>query len=276
MSTSARLTQHVVGAAAVTGLALMFAPTAGADTMPNGLTVSCNGDSQVHASCVIGGCPRVDGDYVVDAVHVMVNGGGQSEYGFKCINGATARHGFDITAGGSYKVGVQACRKVTVGSDKCTPWSDYVFHAPAPAAMPMPAPKAEPAPPPVVKKPDIKCPAGSPTPTVPDGQTCAPIPDVTNAIQASFGRPSLNSIPFNVTNTSAMEATCNYTATANSLNPLVAKKTTRQFNVPANGKHTESFPGAATLTTYNVTLSCHDAGGKQKSEMGHVETSVLW
>ncbi len=125
-------------------------------------------------------------------------------------------------------------------------------------------------------KPDITCPAGSPTPTVPAGQTCAPIPDVTNAIQASFGDPGLTSVDFNVTNTSNLTATCNYTATANSLNPLVPKKTTRQFNVPANGTHTETFNGAPTVTTYNVTLSCHDASGKQKAELGHVQTSLLW
>jgi hypothetical protein len=101
-------------------------------------------------------------------------------------------------------------------------------------------------------------------------------PPVTNAIQASFGDPGLSTLDFNVINTSALTATCNYTATANSLNPLVPKKTTRQFNVPANGNHTESFNGAPTLTSYNVTLSCKDASGKQKEELGHVDTSVLW
>jgi hypothetical protein len=103
-----------------------------------------------------------------------------------------------------------------------------------------------------------------------------PPPPVTNAIQASFGDPGLSTLDFNVTNTSALTATCNYTATANSLNPLVPKKTTRQFNVPANGNHTESFNGAPTLTSYDVTLSCKDVSGKQKDELGHVDTSVLW
>jgi hypothetical protein len=103
-----------------------------------------------------------------------------------------------------------------------------------------------------------------------------PPPPVTNAIDASFGDPGLSTLDFTVTNSSALTATCNYTATANSLNPLVPKKTTRQFNVPANGNHTESFNGAPTLTTYNVTLSCKDASGKQKEELGHKDLSVTW
>ncbi|OKH84254.1 hypothetical protein EB75_05565 [Mycobacterium sp. ST-F2] len=127
-----------------------------------------------------------------------------------------------------------------------------------------------------VEKPPIQCPEGSPTPTVPAGQQCAPIPIVTNAIQASFGDPGLTTLTFNVTNTSKLEATCNYTATTNSINPAVPKKTTRQFNVPANGSHTETFNGAITFTTYNAVLSCRDATGRQTAELGHVETSVTW
>jgi len=57
---------------------------------------------------------------------------------------------------------------------------------------------------------------------------------------------------------------------------FVPKKTTRQFNVPANGSHTESFDGTVTGATYNAVISCKDASGKQKAELGHVETSVLW
>jgi hypothetical protein len=247
----------------------LAAPVANADALSNGLDVTCTADSDVHTTCVIGGCPRVHGDYVVDAVHVMFNGI-QDEYGFKCINGATARWGHD--GGQKFTIGVQGCRKKDLEGDWCGPWADYTFNPPAaPAAPAAPAVPAAPA-----AKPDIQCPAGSPTPTVPDGQTCAPIPDVTNAIQASFGAPGATSVDFNVTNTSNIAATCNYTATANSLNPLVPKKTTRQFNVPANGNHTESFSGTVTFTTYNAVLSCKDASGKQKAELGHVETSVTW
>lgn len=31
-----------------------------------------------------------------------------------------------------------------------------------------------------------------------------------------------------------------------------------------------------TGATYNAVISCKDASGKQKAELGHVETSVLW
>ena len=121
--------------------------------------------------------------------------------------------------------------------------------------------------------------APAPAGALPNGLevNCNPEPgEITTAIQASFGAPGVSSIAFNVTNTSNIAATCNYTATTDSINPLVPKKTTRQFNVPANGNHTESFSGAPTLSTYNVVLSCKDASGKQKAELGHVETSVTW
>jgi hypothetical protein len=258
-----------VAAAGVALGVMMAAPVANAQPLSNGLDVTCNSDSDVHVSCIIAGCARVHGDYVIDAVHVMFNGI-QSEYDFKCINGQTARWGHD--GNNDFKIGVQGCRKKDLEGDWCGPWADYNYTAPVAAQAPAaPAKPDAPAP-----KPDIQCPAGSPTPTVPAGQSCAPIPDVTNAIQASFGSPGATSVDFNVTNTSNIEATCNYTATANSINPLVPKKTTRQFNVPANGSHTETFSGTVTFTTYNAVLSCKDASGKQKAELGHVETSVTW
>jgi hypothetical protein len=273
----------IVAAAAGVGVGVMMvAPAASADTLSNGLTVDCSPVGDGHQlGCVIAGCPRVHGDYVVDAVHIKPDGGEQIEQAFKCINGQTASYTFqsfnlpftDPKVGAN--LGVQGCRKKDLEGDWCGPWANYTWKAPAspaaPAAPAVPAVPAAPAP-----KPDIQCPAGSPTPTVPAGQTCAPIPDVTNAIQASFGSPGATSVDFNVTNTSNIEATCNYTATANSLNPLVPKKTTRQFNVPANGSHTETFSGTVTFTTYNAVLSCKDASGKQKAELGHVETSVTW
>ena len=40
--------------------------------------------------------------------------------------------------------------------------------------------------------------------------------------------------------------------------------TARQFNVPVNGNHTETFSGAPTFTAYSVELSCKDASGQQK------------
>jgi hypothetical protein len=253
------------------------APVANADKLSNGLEVNCNLENEHNLVCVISGCARVHGDYVIDAVHIMTFNA-QEEHEFKCINGQTTRYTTDPMFGtdGTRVVSVQGCRKKDLEGDWCGPWADYTFTRPAGAAPQAPAPQAPAAPAAPAAKPDIQCPAGSPTPTVPAGQTCAPIPDVTNAIQASFGDPGLTSLDFNVTNTSSIEAACTYTATANSLNPLVPKKTTRQFNVPANGNHTETFSGAITGTTYNAVLSCKDASGKQKAELGHVTTSVTW
>jgi len=284
-------------AAAVVGAAVSFtAPIASADKLSNGLTVDCTPVGDGHQlACVIGGCPRVNGDYVVDAVHVMESGS-QTEYPFKCINGQTATRTFQsynlpfTDPKVTIKIGVQGCRKKDFEGDWCGPWADYTYRAPAAPAAPA-APQKQPVvcpagseaysvlPPEQCKaapKPDIVCPAGSPTQTVPAGQTCAPIPEVTNAIQASFGAPGATSVDFNVTNTSNIAAACTYTATANSLNPLVPKKTTRQFNVPANGSHTETFSGTVTFTTYNAVLSCKDASGKQKADLGNVTTSVTW
>jgi hypothetical protein len=101
-------------------------PVASADTLPNGLTVSCQPNLQNNVDCLFGGCPRVC-DYVVDALHVLQDGGGvQIEEEFKCINGST----YLYTFGGpprQFSFGVQACRKVAIGSDKCTPFSRYTY-----------------------------------------------------------------------------------------------------------------------------------------------------
>lgn len=131
--TRTRTASYLALASAAVGLAGgLVLPVAHADTLPNGLTVSCNPNSADHVTCIIGGCPRVGGDYVVDAVHIRDSSGVQNELGFKCINGQTARAGFDRgRSAQGVTFGVQACRKVTVGSDKCTPFSSYTYWWPA-------------------------------------------------------------------------------------------------------------------------------------------------
>src|SRR5438128_2219385 len=115
----ARIT--TLAAAGTTGLGLLCAPAASADILGNGIDMSCKEDSPVHVTCVAGGCPRGHGDYVVDAIHFMVEGGQQVEQGFKCINGATASHDFQIVAGQNsiWTIGVQACRKKDLVGDWC-------------------------------------------------------------------------------------------------------------------------------------------------------------
>jgi hypothetical protein len=43
-----------------------------------------------------------------------------------------------------------------------------------------------------------------------------------------------------------------------------------------NPKYDDDLDGAPTLSTFNVTLSCKDAGGKQKEPLGDVTTSLTW
>jgi hypothetical protein len=117
---------------------------------------------------------------------------------------------------------------------------------------------------------------GSPVTEVPFGQTCPAIPAQTNKIQAAFGEPGLTSVDFTVTNTATLNATCDYVSTTDSLNPLVPKKTTRSISVPAGQSTTTTFDGAPTLSTFNVTLNCKDASGKQKEPLGNVTTSLQW
>ena len=268
-------------AAAVVGVAASFtAPIASADKLSNGLDVTCSGDSKIHQlACVINpsGCPRVNGDYVVDAVHVMQNGH-QDEYEFKCINGLQARHNISTTVDGPITLGFQACRKKDLEGDWCGPWANYTYRPPAePVAPPPPPPVQCPAGSvsPVVPagqqcqapQRKVKCPEGSPTPEVDLNQNCAPIPDVTGAIQASIN-PGFGKVTVNVTNSSKLNAKCTYDAT-----PF---DTHRDFSVNANSSTTLTFNAINTLTSYHVVISCRDASGKQAAEMGHVEQDVTF
>jgi hypothetical protein len=247
-------------AAFILGGPVLVAPSASADTLPNGYSITCtpNGSQLI---CNVSGCPRVFGDEAGDVVHIKMDDGYQNEPDKNCNNTTTAT--FSNVSPNPHKISIQGCRKHDLSSDDCGPWSDYTYIPPAPPQAP--------AGPPVMSN------AGDPVKCVGCGAPApAPVPDVINAIQASFGQPGLTSVDFTVTNTSNLDAVCHYTATANSLNPLVPKKTTRQFDVPANQTVVQPFNGAPTLTNYSVTLSCNDASGKQKAEMGHVDTSVLW
>jgi hypothetical protein len=256
-------------------------PVANADALPNGYDVNCTKSNDSQVVCTFAGCPRVFEDLAGDVVHTKIDGGPQSELPKACGNVTTQT----INTSSGFDLGIQGCRKSTFGSDDCGAWSNYKFTPPAPKVeAPIPpvqcGPNDEsptvPAGQQCKPKAMVKCPDGSPTTEALSLDKCAPIPDVTNAINASFGDPSLSTLDLSVTNTSNLEARCDYTATANSINPLVPKTTKRTFNVPPNGNHTESFSGAPTFTTYNAVLKCFDASGKQKKEMGGANLSVTW
>jgi hypothetical protein len=159
--TRRRVSASLAVAAALVGAGTLAMPVASADTLPNGFTVGCLPDRDDHVTCIIGGCARVHGDYVVDALHVMFNGH-QTEYDFPCINGATATFGTKGVP--NFTIGIQGCRKKDFEGDWCGPWADYTYRSPKPA---------EPVPPPVnvppVQPPDTICPDGT---NVPAGQTC--------------------------------------------------------------------------------------------------------
>ncbi|OBK46806.1 hypothetical protein [Mycobacterium sp. 1081908.1] len=260
----------------VAGTSLL--PVASADTLSNGLTVTCKPDSDVHVTCIIGGCERVNGDYVIDAVHVRIEDGNQQEYPFKCINGQTARVGYDVYATGSHaadrKISVQGCRKQTLSGDWCGPWADYNYtSAPKPAA-PAPAP----APAPDANRP-VHCTAGY---NLPPGSDCSKTPNpnppaapapVTNAIGLSFGPVSGNgvtgkSITATVTNSSALTAKCTYDSTPGGNH--------QDFTVGPKQPGQLVFNGFGLPVRYHVTVSCHDASGKQTQEIGHAETDVTF
>jgi hypothetical protein len=117
-------------------------------------------------------------------------------------------------------------------------------------------------------------PAAAPQAPPPQQPVVPPPPQVyTNAITPSFdGQQTV----FKVTlkNSSPLPATCNYEAV--SLSPLVPSDTTRTFDVPANGSHTESFNGLKTGTQYKITIPCTDSSGKQTEPLGSVNQTVTW
>ncbi len=157
-------------ASAVVGLAAVVAvPVASADDLPNGLSIICN-PADGGVTCVVGGCPRVNGDHVVDAVHIRDSSGRQDELDFKCINGALASKHFDFDS--VFTIGVQACRKNRTSSDDCTAFSNYTYTPPAPRPTPtrtdIGAPVIVPDPP-------------APQPPAPLPQPPVPPPPTTNA-----------------------------------------------------------------------------------------------
>ena len=267
----------LVGGLLLSGL--LAIPIASADTLSNGLAVNCTQDSDVHATCIVSGCPRVDGDYVVDAVHAMINGGAQSEDDFKCINGQTARYGIDNNRN-PVNIGVQACRKRDLSSDACTPYANYTF---TPPALPKP-----------VDNTPVNCPAGSVSPTVPAGQQCTPAPPVTcppdspvPTVPAGQTCPAavkkvaptdavtmnisvkIPSATVDITSSADIAGKCTYTAKA----PLLPG-VNKSFDLAPNGSTSFTVLAPPLFSTYHVVLSCKGPFDGATVEYGHVEQDV--
>ena len=225
----------LVAAACLFGVVIAtppMAPTARADTLPNGYSITCT-QNGTQAICNISGCPRVLGDEAGDVVHVMVDANPdatQQEVSKGCNNTATV---FLDNMGSPGTISVQGCRKHSLSSDDCGAWSDYHWAPPAAAApanlppvkcaggltMPpgqdcprAPAPAAAP----------VNCPAGSVSPTVPAGQQCAA---PTDAVTMEITRAGLNAHA-QINNKSDMQAGCDYISTrrrAGSARPPVTR-----------------------------------------------------
>jgi hypothetical protein len=248
-SASLFATAAFVGATLLSGA--VVTPVAFADTLPNGLTVNCTKDSDIHSSCVVGGCPRVNGDYVVDVLHVMYPGGGQKEHDFKCINGQTHTVG-SIGDSPVLTFGVQACRKKDFEGDWCIPYASYTFNPPAPAAPPPPPP------------PPVAAPAPPPPPPV----TTAPKPAPKNAVTMNIDIGAFGA-KVSIASSADIAGTCTYNAS----NPQGLPGVNRTFDLAPNGTFGFNTPPPG-LATYNIVLSCKGPFDGKTIEYGHVEQTV--
>jgi hypothetical protein len=274
-----------VGAAAAlfSGLVLM-APTANADTLPNGYSVTCTPNG-TQAICNISGCPRVHADEAGDVVHVMVNGfsKNQIELNKGCNNTATATLAGPFT--GPATVSVQGCRK-NFGpvSDDCGAWSDYKYTPPAAAA-----PNVPPANAPVVcpagsvtptvpagqqcaaaPKPDVQCPAGSVSATVPAGQQCQALPPPTNAVTFTFQKngPKISAI---IVNNSTVAGQCHYDAV--NTNGIIPE-TTDDFPIGAKATVTRTFTAPPPFAKFHATVTCTGDFNGKSDQFGNTSADV--
>lgn len=288
-----RLIKRLTITAAIAFAAATFtpfsAPIASADNLPNGLTVTCNPVGPNQLTCVIGGCPRVNGDYVVDIVHVMDNGYQFDDMDFKCINGQTATHNAAIQIAGigpaGYTFGFQACRFKTFEENWCGPWSDYTWKPPASAAggsASSPANQQQQLPP--VKcgpndvetevpagqkctaKPPVQCPPGGLKTEVPSGESCPP---PTNAVTVSFDRGIL-SWTVNVKNNAGIGGDCTYTATDTG----GGAGSDNAFSIAPNGTASFDVPAPVLTRKYKVVTSCNGTYDNKPVEFGRNEQTV--
>ncbi len=262
-------------------------PTASAAPLPNGYDVSCtpNGGNVI---CVVTGCPRVYEDYAGDVVHIKINGGPQEELGKAC--GDPLTYTVNIPPDQGFNFAMQGCRKYTLSSDECGPFSDYKFAAVAKEPINCPAGSKSPTviPPalceaaPVVK---VACPAGSPTPEAatlgdcaaappkicPPGSAASEVPfggectGPTNAVVLSVTQQGLGA-NVTVTNNSALPANCAYTATKTG-GLIGPGSVNRDVSVGPNSTGTiDGLLWPPIGSTYRATVNCTATyDGKQVS-----------
>jgi hypothetical protein len=272
----------VAAAAGLFGIVIAtppMAPTAHADALPNGYSVTCTPNG-TQAICNISGCPRVQGQDAGDVVHVRANGGPLDEIKKSCNNTATATLAGPFT--GPATVSVQGCRKeFSVIKDECGAWSDYTYNPPQAAA------KAPPNAPPIscpagslaASVPagqqcqagaPVNCPAGSVAPTVPAGQQCQAAPPPTNAVTLNFQKNGfqINAI---IVNKSAVAGNCHYDAV--NTNGIIPEKTD-DFPIGANGTVTRTYPAPPPLAKFHATVTCAGNFNGTSDQFGNTSADV--
>jgi hypothetical protein len=284
-----RVIQRIAISAAVIGFVASFtAPIASGEPLSNGLDVTCNPVGPNQLTCVIGGCPRVNGDYVVDIVHVMDNGYQFPDEDFKCINGQTVTHNAAILISSvgpaGYTFGFQACRFKTFEENWCTPWANYTWKPPAASPQQGGASPAQQKAPDVVcgpddetptvpagqqckakPKPPVDCPPGGPQKQVPAGQTC---PAPANAVTVSFQR-SFATWTVNVKNNAGIGGSCHYEA-VDTGGGFGAQE---DFNIEPNGTASFQKPAPVLTRSYTATTTCTGTyDGKQVQFGNDVQT----
>jgi hypothetical protein len=265
----------------VIGVAGSFViPVASADALSNGLTVQCM-PNNANIGCSVSGCPRV-GDYVVDALHVILSAqslqGSQDEYDYPCQPNGTVSPvnilTFQAKADEPLTVGVQVCRKVAVGSDKCGAWSNYTYTPPAQAS----APANNSAPPANNPKP-VFCTGGPDAgQTLPPGSSCpaapaaAPAPPTppTNAVTLHFQKNGfqINAI---IVNNSDVAGQCQYDAV--NTNGIIPERTD-SFPIGAHATVTRPYPAPPPLAQFHATVTCSGDFNGTSDEFGNTSADV--
>jgi hypothetical protein len=278
----------VAGAACLCGVVMATPPTARADTLPNGYSITCTPNG-ADAICNVSGCPRVHADEAGDVIHVREPGMAQAEISKGCNNASTFNIYHPIT--GPRTVSIQGCRKHSPGSDDCGSWSDYTYTPPAPAVVNPPAPAVN-APVPNAQKPvlcegvgleppgtdcskvtPVHCPAGSASSTVPPGQQCAA---PTNAVAMNITQSGLNAHAA-ITNKSNLPASCSYTAkkTRGDIVVLAPQEVDKHIDVGANSTNSITDmlwppPG----TSYHAVVTCTVTYNGKETSVGQASQDV--
>lgn len=268
----------VLVAPAQTPTSLGPMPNANAVPLPNQYDVSCTPNG-ANVICTITGCPRVYEDYAGDVVHIKINGGPQEEIAKACGDPLVYTVGIPQDQG--FNLAMQGCRKYTLSSDECGPFSDFKYEPPA-SVLPTKCNPPEnfeqaevPAGQQCVAKQRVKCPDGSPTVDALSLDKCAPVPPKkcppgsaalevpsgqecaapTNAVSMNITQEGLNA-NVAITNKSALPAECAYTATKTS-GLLGQANVSRSVSVPANGTgNITDLLWPPLGSTYRATATC--------------------